>query len=378
MPLTQPLAVYALTRQGASLAGRLVRGLGAPYAPTLCLPERLKSEDAPAWTPPKGEIRYFETLGAALTMNFKAFQNHVIVGATGLVVRLIAPLLQSKSLDPAVVVLPQDGRFAVSLLSGHLGGGNRLALAAAEAVGGQAVISTATDLEALPALEMLAREHDLAVEDLARLPFFSRTLVEGGRVRVWDPAGHLTPHLASWPESFQFVTEAPPGPEPDYPVPQPDRKVLVDYRLGPVGPRDLVLRPRVVFLGLGCHQGVTAAELEEFIDLSLREAKLAKAAVAALTTVESRGEEPALLEISRKNNWPLMVFTREELARVSVPNPSAKVKQRIGVASVCEAAALLAARTGRLIMTKRKSPRATLAAAVSGSAECPKQAPPPP
>ena len=371
------VAVYALTRQGAALAERLARGLKGAYAPTVFLPQRLAPEAFPAPSPPEPrpprgrpaprhgpdsplEIFYFQTLGDALAANFKNFQGHAVVGAAGMTVRLIAPLLRSKSLDPAVVVLPQDGRYAVSLLSGHLGGANLLASAAAEAVGGQAVISTATDLESQPALETLAREHGLIAEDLGRLALFSRTLVEGGRVRVWDPAGFLAPHLAPWPESFKLVSSQ----EPDILEPT----VVVDFRLEPAGPRDLRLRPRVIFLGLGCHRGLPAAELEEFIDLSLREAGLAKSAVAALATVETRGEEPAILEISRKNNWPRLVFTKEELARPTVPNPSAKVKQRIGVASVCEAAALLAARTDRLIMSKRKSRRATLAAAVSETA----------
>ena len=98
-----------------------------------------------------------------------------------MVVRLIAPHLVSKKEDPAVVVLPQDGRFAVSLLSGHLGGGNQLAWETARLSGGQAVISTATDVEGLPALEMLAREDRPLWERLfgaAETEFFPLDLVE--------------------------------------------------------------------------------------------------------------------------------------------------------------------------------------------------------
>jgi cobalamin biosynthesis protein CbiG len=351
MSLTSTIAVYALTRQGAALAERIARGLSGLYAVTVCLPRRLENEYA-------GQSRYFERLSSTLAQNFNGFQGHVVVGATGMVVRIIAPLLQSKAHDPAVVVLPQDGRYAISLLSGHLGGGNRLALDVAEATGGQAVIGTATDLEAMPALEVLARDYGLAVENPAGLALFSRRLVEGEKIKISDPAEFFTPHLTPWRDSFEFINN-----HLDHSEPQ----VRVDYRLIPTNPLDLVLRPRIIFLGLGCHRGAEAAELEELIDRNLAGGELARAAVAALATVDIRADEPAILEISRKNNWPLMAFTRAELARVATPNPSEMVKKRIGVASVCEAAALLAARTDRLIITKMKSRRATLAAAVSAA-----------
>jgi cobalt-precorrin 5A hydrolase len=83
--------------------------------------------------------------------------------------------------------------------------------------------------------------------------------------------------------------------------------------------------------------------------------------------VETRAEEPALISLCRKNNWPLLTFTKAELGRVKAPNPSKTVNKNIGVDSVCEAAALLAARTDRLVITKVKSRRATLAAAVGGA-----------
>ena len=369
------IAVYALTRRGAALARGLARDLAETgYAPTLHLPRRLAEEFGG---------HYFGTLREALTSRFNAFSGHVVVAATGLVVRIIAPLLASKTGDPAVVVLPQDGRFAVSLLSGHLGGGNQLAPAAARATGGQAVISTATDIEGQPALEMLARDHGLAVEDLSRLAYFSRSLVEGDRVRVSDPGGFLVPHLGPWPDSFELgepSASRPPlaaaststGPDiSESGEPSASPKVLVDYRLVPAGPLDLVLRPKVLFLGLGCHRGVDQDELAELIDGQLLSHQLAKEAVAALATVETRAEEPALISLCRKNNWLLLTFTKAELGRVKAPNPSKTVNKNIGVDSVCEAAALLAARTDRLVITKVKSRRATLAAAVGGRPKAP-------
>ncbi len=341
-------AVYALTRRGAELARRVARGLRG--GAVLWLPRRLAADHGEA-------ARYFDSLGEALADDFSRRRGHVIVGATGMVVRLIAPLLVSKKTDPAVVVLPQDGRFAISLLSGHLGGGNLLALQVAELVGGQAVISTATDVEGLPALEMLARDLGLAIEDFSKLPAVARRLVDGSPVPVHDPDGFLAPHLAPWADHFRILDQPPP--------PDAGPHIRVDYRLEPApGPEALVLRPPAFALGLGCHRGIDRAEVEEIIDRSLGQAGLARASAAALATVETRSDEPAFLELSRIMDRPLIIYTKEELSRVATPNPSGKVLERIGVPSVCEAAAMLAARTDRLIISKQKSGRATLAAAL--------------
>jgi len=344
-------AVYALTRRGAQLASSLVRGLAGQGGAVLFLPSRLKSDFG-------GEAEYFDSSAQALADNFHKFAAHVVVGATGLVVRHLAPLIKSKKEDPAVVVLPQDGRFAVSLLSGHLGGANRLAEEMARLTGGQAVISTATDVEGLPALEMLAREHQLEIEDFSRLPAVSRRLVEGEKVPVYDPDGYLKPHLAPWAEHFEFLENAP---EPDS-----GPHIRVSFRLNAATDSEeaLVLRPPALALGLGCHVGIERAELDEFVRLCLEQASLSLKSVALLSTVEIRAEEPALLELSRAMNRPLIIHSRAELSQIETPNPSAKVLERIGVPSVCEAAAMLAARTDRLEIKKQKNSRATLAVAL--------------
>lgn len=334
--------------QGAALASYAARNLVGIYDPTIFLPERLKNYY-------KTEAQYFHNFSENLSKTFNIFKGHVVVGATGMVVRIIAPLLKSKQTDPAVVVLPQDGRFAISLISGHLGGGNRLTLEVAQLVGAKPIISTATDIEDLPALEIIAQDHDLVVEDYAQLTLVSRRLVEGYKIPVYDPGGFLTPYLAPWSKIFEFCSALPPGPGP---------KVVVNYHLGSINSKALILRPRVIFLGLGCHHDVELTELEDLIDHSLAEAALAVTAVAALATVETRANEPVLLKISQNRRWPLIIFTKKELDRINTPNPSEIVRKRIGVFSVCEAAALLAARSDRLIITKKKRSNSTLAAAI--------------
>jgi cobalt-precorrin 5A hydrolase len=307
-----------------------------------------------------------ESLGKALRENFKKYRGHVVVAAAGLVVREIAPLLESKRSDPAVVVLGQDGAFVVSLLSGHLGGGNDLARRVAEITGGRAVVSTATDIAGVPALEVLARDRGLGILDFKKLPAVSRTLAEGGRVPLYDPEGFLAEALEPWEELFPrlrddeaFAEETPRRPR--------GPSLYVDYRLRSFPKEALVLAPKVLALGVGCHRGIEFSALWSFVGEVFSREKLALEAVALVATAEIRQEEPAILELARELGGALAIFKKSELAEIKPPNPSETVLRRIGVPSVCEAAAMLAARTDRLLVPKQKSASATLALAKTNS-----------
>jgi cobalt-precorrin 5A hydrolase len=304
------------------------------------------------------EFRPFDGLGQCLAENFAHYDGHVIIGAVGLTVRLIAPLLKSKITDPAVVGLGQDGRFAVSLLSGHLGGANELAKKTASLACGQAVITTATDLSGKPALEVLARDNGFKVEHWASLAPVASALTEDEEVPVFDPFNLFKPLLSRWPENFTDLNcpergRAGPG-------------LWVDYRTSPDCPETfLVLRPLGLTVGLGCHRDTDIREVAELFDRTFEEFSLAPGSVRVLATVDRRAEEKALLDLAEKLDVPLISYTPQELSPVPAPNPSETVKKNIGVASVCEAAAILAARTGRLLVPKQKSLKATCAVALT-------------
>lgn len=346
--LPQPLAVYAITGVGAELARGLA--LSLPGA-TLYLPRAL------AYAPDGEET--FDRLTQALAANFHHFGGHVVLAAAGIVVRALAPLLQGKAQDPAVVVVDQAGRFAVSLLSGHLGGANALARRVAELLGGQAVITTATDSAGLPSLEMLAGELGLRVENLAALAKVSMSLLDGGQPAVHDPEGWLWPMLQRrWPGRFELLTQGQEDALAEKPL------IWVGWRLLEPPPAWLVLRPPALSLGLGCNRGTSADEMESFIRQVLAEHGLSAASLCCLASVRAKSDEPGLLELAGRLGLPLEFFSAEELAAVEVPNPSATVARHMGVASVCEAAAMLAAMSRRLLVSKQKSPNVTLAVAL--------------
>jgi cobalt-precorrin 5A hydrolase len=351
-PEMNKVAFYALTTQGANLANRTAKALGSD----LFLPERFQDQNLSDQYPIK---ETFTSLKMVLTKNFNKYQGHVLVAATGLVVRLIAPLAVNKKTDPAVVTMGQDGRFVISLLSGHLGRANDLARQVASVTGGQAVITTATDLQKVPALEVLGADLGFKVADLKTLPLISRSLCESQKVKVYDPFSFLLSHLSAWPELFEPLEE-----QPSVIHHSINPSVVVDYRLYPLPQKCLVFRPPALAIGLGCHRDTETSELADFVLSVLESEKISNLSMAVLATINSRsGPELAPAALAREWQLPLLSYGPEDLSSIQTPNPSETVLRKIGVSSVCEASARLAARMGPLIVDKKKAGRSTCAVA---------------
>ena len=253
---TRPIKILALTAKGAALARRL--SLGLPGASSW-LPQAQAGEP--------GDL-IFHKLAQAFQEAFAGHDNLVCIMAAGIVVRGIAPYLQGKESDPAVVVVDEGGQFAISLLSGHLGGANELARRVAKVLGGTAVITTATDVHGLPALDVLAVQHGLTIENLAGVRPIHMALLAGRPVRLVDPEGFLSGELSAYPELFSLE------PDLDRALTGPGPTVYVGFRERDWPPEWLRLRPRNLVAGMGCHKDTPAEELLAFIRTNLRAGKV--------------------------------------------------------------------------------------------------------
>lgn len=159
-----PIAILAITRQGTALALQIQARLPG----SVChVPVRHRFALA------MGAVG-FHRVGAVFREVWGNVSAIICIMATGIVVRTIAPLLTHKALDPAVVVLDERGQFVISLVSGHLGGANRLTAEVARLTGGQAVITTASDVRNKPALDLIARREGLEVENVEMLTRLAR------------------------------------------------------------------------------------------------------------------------------------------------------------------------------------------------------------
>ncbi len=391
------IAIIAITGHGVSLALQLQTKLPGS---TCYAPHRHSFALA------MGAVG-FERLGGVFPSLWSEHRALVCIMATGIAVRLIAPLVRHKTTDPAVVVLDERGHFVISLLSGHLGGANRLAREIAGLTGGQPVITTASDVRERPALDLLARDAGLDIENIGVLSRVARAVLEDEPIWVHDPDNRMFPLLPDDPELFipwpdaghagasvslpspSFVggeglgdgrargasvslrhelsleaRERGPGARSRRPrAVCPCVGVWVSERGAPAssGVRWLELRPRNLVVGIGCNRGTTAGEILGLIENTFEAEGLARRSIRGLASIDLKSDEQGLLEAAEALDRPIRFFSKEEIGRVAVPNPSQQVANHIGVESVCEATALLSAQSAVLIVPKKKSKNATLA-----------------
>lgn len=347
------IAVVAITRNGAVLGKKLREGLAGAE---LYVSSRYAGQ--------AGKERVdFEPgdLKGLLGSLWGAVDGFVLIMATGIVVRMIAPLLESKQSDPAVVTMDDAGRFAISLTSGHLGGANELAERCAFIIGARAVITTATDVNNLPSFDMLAREQGWVIDDISRIKILNSLLLDDAEIAVVDPSGQtrcwfhgrgrftfydtFAEALDSRSRGLLFVTNRhlPPRTQPD---------------------NLLILRPRNLVLGIGCNRGTDADEIEAFVATHLKRIFVSLKSVRCIATATAKRDEAGLSAYAERHDIPLVFFESEELNRVACPSPpSEHARAAIGAIGVAEPAALLASGGGRLMLQKVKSENVTLAVA---------------
>ena len=265
------------------------------------------------------------TLAGWTAQQFAAADALVFVGAAGIAVRAIAPHCQSKATDPAVVVLDECGRFAVPLLSGHLGGANDLACRLAAACGAVPVITTATDANGLFAVDEWAKKQNCAVWETPRIKFVSGALLAGKTVRYASPWA-----IAGTPPAGVAEAEEPSG---------------ADFALTmtPQG-NALHLIPRIGVLGVGCKRGTTAAQLEAAFAAFCADTNLAPVGITAAASIDLKQNEPGLLEFCRSHGWPVSFYSAAQLRAVPGTFSASRFVQGVtGVDNVCERAAVLGA-----------------------------------
>ena len=267
----------------------------------------------------------------------------VFVGAVGIAVRAIAPHCQSKAQDPAVVVLDECGRFAVPILSGHLGGANDLARALAAVCGAVPVITTATDANGVFAVDEWAKHQNCTVLEPERIKKVSGALLAGRTVRF----------ASDWP----IAGSPPAGLAEDAAAPE------LALTLCPAGDA-LHLVPRIGVLGVGCRRGTGADTLAEAFAAFCAQAGLAPQCIAAAASIDLKQNEAGLLAFCQSRGWPVEFFTAEQLrAAPGSFTPSAFVQSVTGVDNVCERSAVLAA-GGTLVFHKYAHTGVTFALAV--------------
>ena len=277
------------------------------------------------------------------------YEGIVCIMATGIVVRSIAPLLADKTTDPCVVVTDQQGRHVISLVSGHLGGGNDLARRVAAITGGTAVITTASDLVGVTAIDLWARRNNLHPTDRRRLTALSARQVDGAIAAI-----HSELALDRLPGDFSRAS----GPE--------DADIIISYKEHMTYDA-LYCIPELLYLGIGCNRGTPAAEIETAFAELCHCHELDGSAFAGAASIDLKGDEQGLLEFCHRRGLAIDFFPSETLNGVEGVGVSQAAMRAVGAKGVAEPAALLAAGGGNhptvLRIAKMKWANVTLAVA---------------
>ena len=246
----------------------------------------------------------------------------LFIGACGIAVRAIAPYVQDKIRDPAVLVMDESGQSVIPILSGHIGGANALAIELARKTGGQAVLTTASDVRGVPAIDTWACEQGMAIENPEGIRPFASAVLAGQGVGV----------------------------------------AITERRIEPPFPVTLFLRPRTLILGAGCKKGADPERFEETARAFLSGQGVSLLSLRALATIDLKAGEPAMAYFCEKYRLPLLSFDAAALSAVPGRFSHSEFTLRVtGTDNVCERAAVAAG--GTLLAGKTVYPGMTFALA---------------
>ena len=260
----------------------------------------------------------------------------VFIGSLGICVRKIAPYLEDKKFDPAVINIDPNGLYVQPVVSGHLGGANQIAKDLSKLLGAQPVITTVSDTSDLWPLDLLPGRFGWRLECPGELTSLMAAFVNQRKtallLEVRDRGTLFLENTC--PAHVHLFYEGNAIKKEDFELIIAVTPFLYDF-----GKRAVFYRPAVLHAGVGCQRDLPFDAFEEALKADFTKRGFSYLSLASLGTHEIKKNEPAFYQLSKKWNVPLYVFTTEELSRYEVSNPSNKVKEITGVSGVAETAA---------------------------------------
>lgn len=344
------VAVHAITKNGVALARQLAEVM--PEA-DLFIGEQFSTEDS--------EIGFSLPLSSHFDRQFYRYSHHICLFSVGIAARIIAPRLVDKRTDPAVVCVDEQGLHAVAFCGGHRGGANALSERVAYLLGGESVVTTASDCAQTLSADMMGAHLGWTLD-----PGYEKSILEvssaivnanpvvicqqSGERSWWRQPTPLPEHLELTGDPVRLQQE--------------DVKagILISDRtdLAPeltVNP-DLALvvwRPRSLFIGIGCDRNTPQSVIERGMAKFMADNSLAIDSIAELVSIDLKADEAGIIEVASRLQRPFKTFSSQTLENVAgIENPSETVKRCIGVSSVAEAACLHASGRAELLVAKSK------------------------
>ena len=267
----------------------------------------------------------------------------VFISATGIAIRMINPLINHKTKDPAVIVIDDFSKYVISLLSGHIGGANELTHYISERMDALPIITTASDSRGIESIDLFAQKNNYYIEDLDSITALTSMMVNGKKIGFYSEDKNIINYnnliVLKELETVHKDIEG--------------LIIISSTIIKDINIPHTILRPKNLNIGIGCKKDIEANKIREAIESSLKGAKLSSNSIKSIGTVEVKKHERGIIEASEFYNCSLKIFTVEEIREVEeMFQKSQFVKDTIGVYSVSEPAAYLLG--GELIIRKSK------------------------
>lgn len=298
----------------------------------------------------------------------EAFRNSdaiIFIGAVGIAVRAIAPYIKSKDKDPAVIVCDELGKYTISLLSGHIGGANNLTSYISEMTGSLPIITTATDLNNVWAVDTWAKEKGYHIEPITNIKCISGTLLKNESVGIMSEMYEAKDEIFSKGDvddnTFNNLK---------WNDTEPDSGIYISPYMKNPYKNTLHLVPKCIVVGVGSRKNANSQALIELVDKVFKEENISLFSVKEIATIDIKKDEPSVLALRDYLGVPLVCYSAEELNEVQGSFTSSDfVKNVTGTDNVCERSAVKSSENGRLICPKTKGNAVTVALAVTNRNE---------
>lgn len=334
------IAIISVSEKGKELA--------------ICIKEKLDNDSTIIKTDlyHKNVKKYFPLL-------FNKYDAIIAIMASGILIRSIASLIESKATDPAVLNIDDNGNFVISTLSGHLGGANKLTNKIAKLISATPVITTSTDVNNKLGIDVIAKDLFLSVNDTKEILFFNKAILEGRELSLTVNSNknfnylfdYLTKNTLEIDVSIKFSSK----------IKTDEIHVTLDDHI-------LILKERKIVAGIGCRRGKECEKIYHGLKKSINDLNIDISRINLLTSAEIKKDEQGILELSEKLNIPVEFVTLDKL-KLFQSNDISKsefVKSKFGIWGVCEPSALIMAGfESKLIYKKTSYDGVTISIAIS-------------
>jgi cobalt-precorrin 5A hydrolase len=302
---------------------------------------------------------YHKDVKNTLNLLFYEYDAIIAIMASGILIRSISHLMESKTTDPAILNIDDNGNFVISMLSGHLGGANKLTAKVADLIGATAVITTSTDVNRKLGIDVLASDLYMSIDNTKEILHFNKSILDSKEVEFTVNSNgnydylfeYLNDNTLEMDVSIYFSSRINEG----------EIEVKCDNHT-------ITLRPRKIVFGIGCRSGKSCEEINDAVDKVLKDLNINKSRIDMFSSAEIKKDEKGILDLAKKLDIPVNFVDLDKLKLFKSQDiqESEFVKSKFGIPGVCEPSALITAGfDSKLIYKKTAFNGVTVSVAIS-------------